>query len=124
MVIQQVRSSSWATPIVPLLKKNAGIRICGDFKVTIKPVLDTNRYPLPTADELFASLSEEKFCKIDLSQAYQQMILENKSQQLLTIKSHKGLHQFTRLPFGVASEPAIFQRTMDIILQVVPGVIC
>ena len=49
------------------------------------------------------------------------MILEDKSQQQVTINMHKGLYQYTRLPFGVASAPAIFQKTMDIILQ---GVIC
>ena len=54
-IIQPVRSSSWATPIVPV-PKNRGIRICGDFKVTIHPVLDVDKYPLPTADQPFASL--------------------------------------------------------------------
>ena len=34
-----VRSRSWATPIVPVPKKNGGIWICDDFKVTINPVL-------------------------------------------------------------------------------------
>ena len=29
-----------------------------------------------------------------------------------------------RLPFGVASTPAIYQKTMDSILRGMPGVIC
>ena len=69
-------------------------------------------------------LGGEKFSKINLLQAYQQMILDDKSQQLVTINTHKELYQYTRLPFGVAAAPAIFQRTMDIILQGVPQVIC
>ena len=40
------------------------------------------------------------------------------------INTHKGLYKYKRLPFGVASAPAIFQRLMDTILQGIPGVIC
>ena len=42
----------------------------------------------------------------------------------MTINTHKGLYEFTKLPFGVSSAPAIFQRAMDIILQGLPHVIC
>ena len=74
-------------------------------------------------DDLFASLSGGKrFTKLDLSHAYQQIKLEEKSQQYVTISTHKGLFRYNRLPFGVASAPSIFQRTMDNLLQGIPGV--
>ena len=31
--------------------------------------------------------------------------------------THKGLYEYNRLPFGVSSAPAIFQRTMENLLQ-------
>ena len=44
-------------------------------------------------------------------------MLDDKSKSLTTINTHKGLYQWTRLPYGVASSPAIFQGIMDKILQ-------
>ena len=41
-----VDRSEWATPIVVVHKKDGGIRICGDFKVSINPVLQSQTYPL------------------------------------------------------------------------------
>ena len=44
------------------------------------------------------------------------------SQKYLVINTHKGMYAYKRLPFGVASAPAVFQRIMDNILQGLPGV--
>ena len=52
------------------------------------------------------------------------MELEDEAKELVTINTHQGLYQFNRLPFGVASAPALFQRTMDTILRGIPHVIC
>ena len=38
-------------------------------------------------------------------------------------KHLEGLYQYTRLPFGIASASAVFQHTMDTILQGVDGYI-
>ena len=63
--------SDWAMPIVPIPKKDRKFRICGDYKVAVNQVLAVEEYSLPTPEELFSTLSEEKiFSKLDLSQAY------------------------------------------------------
>lgn len=50
--------------------------------------------------------------------------MEEKSKAYLTINTHKGLYRYNRLLYGVASAPSIWQRTMDQILQGLPGVHC
>ena len=40
-----------------------------------------------------------------------------------TINTHRGLFRYNRLPFGVASAPAIIQRAMDSLLQGIPHVV-
>ena len=62
------------------------------------------------------------FLKIHLSQAYQQVPLEEGSRQYVVINTQKGLFRYTKLPFGVSSAPGIFQRVMDSLMQGLPGV--
>ncbi|XP_016417301.1 uncharacterized protein K02A2.6-like [Sinocyclocheilus rhinocerous] len=124
-VIVPVNNSEWATPIVPVLKKDGSIRICGDFKVTVNPVLSPDQYPLTLIDDLFAGLAGGKwFSKLYLSQAYLQMKVNKSSKELLTVVTHKGLFRYQRLPFGITSAPSLFQRAMDQVLSGLSGVQC
>nr|XP_055038341.1 uncharacterized protein K02A2.6-like [Misgurnus anguillicaudatus] len=124
-VLRPVHTSEWATPIVPVLKKDGSLRLCGDFKVTINPILTPEQYPLPRIEDLFSNLAGgQQFSKIDLCQAYLQMHVDPNSQKFLTIVTHKGMYQYQRLPFGISSAPALFQRAMDQILSGLTGVQC
>ena len=117
-VLKKVESSDWATPIVPVLKPDGTVRICGDFKLTLNQYLDVPEYPMPTPEELFTKLNAgDKFTKLDLSNAYQQVVLDEESQPYVTIATHLGLYQYTRLPFGIAAAPAIFQQIIDKLLN-------
>eukprot|EP00731_Ephydatia_muelleri_P005994 Em0003g242a len=116
--LQPVEQSEWAAPIVVIKKKDGGIRVCADFKMTINPYLQHKTFPLPTPEEIFATLAGgESFTKIDLARAYKQMEVALASQPLLTITTHMGLFRYQRLPFGVATAPAMWQRAMSIVFQ-------
>lgn len=124
-VIRKVDYSDWATPVVLVVKTGNKVCLCGDFKVTLNPVLVVDQYPLPKPEDLFATLAGGKvFTKLDRTNAYQQLPLEEEPQKLCTINTHHGLYQFTRMPFGVASAPAVFQKLMDNILQGLQRVVC
>ena len=101
-----------------MFKKNGSVRLCGDFKVTLNPVLNIEQYPLPKVEDNFASLAGGKrFSKLDLKDAYLQMVMSDDSKRLFTINTHKGLFRYNRLVFGVASAAALWQRAMDHVLQ-------
>ena len=124
-IITSVSHSNWASPVVPVVKKSGQVRLCGDYKVSINPVLKVDQYPLPRIQDIFASLAGGKrFSKIDLTQAYNQMEVDESCRELLTINTHKDLYQYNRLQFGVASAPAVWQRAMEQVLQGIPFTSC
>ena len=122
-IIERVDFSECAAPIVPMVKRDGTIRICGDYKLTVNQIAFVDAYPLPRVDDLFASLAGgTSFTKLDLAHAYNQLLLDEESRSYVTINTLKGLYRYTRLPFVVAAAPAIFQRTMEAILRDLPHV--
>jgi hypothetical protein len=121
-VLKPVNYSDWAAPIVTVRKPNGTIRLCADFSTGLNNMLKDIHYPLPTVEDIFSTFNGGIiFSKIDLSDAYLQIEVEEKSQNLLTIHTHKGLYQYTRLPFGIKSAPALFQQIMDQVLSGSPN---
>ena len=109
-VIKPITFSEWAVPIVPVLKKDDTVRICGDYKLTVNQASKADNYPLLKIDDLFTSLAGGKtFSKLNLANAYQQIPLDEQSKKIVAINTHKGLFQYNRLPFGVSAAPSIFQ---------------
>ena len=97
-IIKPVQFADWATSIVPVMKNDGkSVQICGDFKLTIIEVSKLDCYPIPRIEDLFAKLTGGKsFSKLDMSQAYQQVILDGDSWPYAVINAHKGLYQYNR----------------------------
>ena len=113
VILTRVEWSEWATPIVPVPKKDGSVRLCGDYKVTVNPELQAKQYPLPRIEDIFANLvAGQKFSKIDLRQAYHQLAMEVDLKKYLTINTHMGLFQYTRLVFGITSAPANLEEVL------------
>ncbi|XP_043242753.1 uncharacterized protein K02A2.6-like isoform X3 [Amphibalanus amphitrite] len=122
-VLEPVGHAAWGAPIVPVLKSDGSVRICGNFKLTANRAIRVDKYPLPRIEDLFASLAGGKvFTKLDLSQAYQQCVVDEDCRDVLTINTHLGPLRYRRLGFGVNSAVALFQREMEKLLNGMPGV--
>ena len=111
---EKVTYSNWATPLVPVVKEDNSMRICGDYKITVNPQLQVAQHPLPRPSDMFAAMGGcTVFAKIDLKQAFQQLEMDENSQHICTLNTPLGLYKPKRLPYGIASSPALWQQTMD-----------
>ena len=64
------------------------------------------------------------FSKLDMSQAYAQLCLDEESKKYVVINTHRELFKNNRLSFGISSTPGIFQLAMENLLKEIPGVFC
>lgn len=123
-IVKKVSHSKWAAPIVIAPKPNNKIRICGDYKIAVNKCLAIDQYPLPKIHEIFHHLAGgEKYSKMDLDRAYNQLELDEDSKEYTTINTHKGLYRYERMPFGIANAPAIFQSFMEQVLNGIEHVV-
>lgn len=92
-------------------KPDGSVRVCGDVKVTVNPQVKVDQYPIPNIDELFSRLNGgELFTKLDFSDAYLQVELDEDTKALTTISTPFGFFRYLRMPFGIANALAIVQH--------------
>ena len=125
-VIARVTSADSAAPIVIVKKKASDeVRVCGDFSVTYNTSASVETYPMPQIEDMHSALRGcTVFSVLDIKQAYHQIPIDPECQGYLTINTHVGLFAFKRLPNGIHSGPAIFQRIMDNLLSDIPKAVC
>lgn len=91
-IMEPVKFSDWAAPLVSVLKPDGTVRLCGDYKVTVNRGSSQEQYPIPKMEDMFMSLAGwERFSKLDMSHAYQQIVLDEDSKKYVTVNMHKGL---------------------------------
>lgn len=84
------------------------------------------QYPMPSIFDFRAKIGPATwFSKLDLKSAFHQIEIDSKDRHKLAF-SIKGRGQFcfARVPFGIASAPAIMQRVVDQVTAALEGVCC
>ena len=95
-------------------KADGDLRICADNKVGVNPKICNDSYPLPRIESAFTNLANmTHFAKIDLTSAYNQIEMEESSREITTMNTPLGLVRWTRLPFGIKTASAQFQRAIE-----------
>ena len=124
-IIERVPESQptpWVSPIVAVPKKDGGVRICVDMRCANEAIKRV-RHPIPTVDDVSFELNgAQYFSKLDLSQAYHQLELEEESRYITTFSTHLGLYRYKRLNYGTNAAAEIFQYTLQAQLQGLKGV--
>lgn len=117
-VITPVEFSEFAAPIVVVKKNDNRIRLCGDYSTGLNENLESNCFPIPTPEQIFAKLSGMKvFSVIDFSDAFLQIEADDESKKMLTITTHCGLFKVNRMQPGIKPAPGMFQELMSKMLS-------
>ena len=113
-IIEPVLFDKCAAPIVSVLKSDCiSIHLCRDFELIVDQASKIDKYPILAIEDSFARLADGRsFTKLDMSQAYQQLILDEESRKYVVINTYRGLFCYKRLLFGVSLAPGIFQRVI------------
>ncbi|CAB3994280.1 Hypothetical predicted protein [Paramuricea clavata] len=91
----------------------AEVRVCIDMR-HMNSMIEREGHVIPNIEELFEDMAgATMFSKVDLTAAFHQLLLDEKSQSLTTFHTHKGLMQYKRLCVGVNSAPEQFQYVIQ-----------
>ena len=125
-IVEPVEQIDWATNLVVVVKLDGkSVRLCGNYKNTINPVMKVPEFPIPRIQDIYDSLSGgEIFSTLDLRQGYYQFPVAEEDQLNATVNTPRGLLKFKRLPYGVASGPPEFGERIIQILSGLSGVFC
>lgn len=114
--------TEWVSSLVIVDKKNGKLRICLDPR-DLNRAIRREHFKLPTCEEIMAQFANAKyFSKLDPSSGFWQLKLDDVSSMLCTFNTPHGRYCFLRLPFGVASAPEVYHKTVHMIYEHMDGV--
>ena len=112
-------TSEYSFPIVLVKKKNGEFRFAIDYR-KLNAVTQPITYPLPRLDDVFDAIGQANatiYTKLDLTSAYFQLGLDDKSKHKTAFITHDNLYQFKRMPYGLNNACQSFQALMTRVLR-------
>jgi hypothetical protein len=108
--------SPWSAPVV-IAYRNGKPRFCIDYR-KLNVVTITDKFPIPQQSEILSSLSgAQVLSSLDALSGFTQLEMAAEDVEKTAFRTHRGLAQFKRMPFGLRNGPSIFQRVMQGILS-------
>ena len=113
--------SPWASPVVPIRKKDGSIRLCIDYR-KLNEVTVPDKFPMPNlTDSIFGLNGTKFFTRFDLVRGYYQLPIDKESREYTAFCTPRNHWQFKRLSFGLRNAPAAFQREIQAVLRSFPS---
>jgi len=114
-------SSPWMCPVVIAPKPNGKLRLTCDFRPINRHTLP-DTYPLPTVEDMLASMAGSKlWSQIDAVTGFWQVPVHPDDIPKCGFTTPFGNYEWVRMPMGMVSSPATFQRLMDQMLDGIEG---
>ena len=99
-VLERSESDCAAVPVC-VGKPDGSLRLCVDYR-KLNTITVPDRFPLPLIQDLIQSTAGSRyFILIDLRAGFWQIPLEKSSRKWTAFRTHKGLYQWTVMPFGL-----------------------
>ena len=115
--------SPWSAPVV-IAYRNGKPRFCVDYR-KLNAATIPDEFPIPRQSDILASLSgAQVLSSLDALSGFTQLELAEEDIEKTAFRTHRGLFQFKRLPFGLRNGPSIFQRVMQSILAPYLWIFC
>jgi hypothetical protein len=107
--------SPWAAPVF-IVYRNGKPRMVIDLRKLNEMVIP-DEFPLPRQDDILQALSGSQWLTtLDALSGFTQLTMSDSSAEKLAFRTHRGLWQFRRMPFGYRNGPSVFQRVMHNVL--------
>ena len=122
-VIRRCPDAQYVSDIV-LVRQKEKIRMCIDFAM-LNQYLSDLFHPLPLINDILLKLKGKKYLgRFDLRSGYHQFPLHEDCRKFTAFRTHDGIYEFCRIPFGLKMAPSYFQYVMECILGDAIGVCC
>ena len=100
----------YCSPVIMVRKADQTWRLCIDFRC-LNNITIFDAEPMPTGEESLGNfVGDCFFSEIDMVKGYFQILLNESCKIYTAFATHRGLMQFTRLPFGLKTVYATFIR--------------
>lgn len=107
--------SPWAAPIF-IVYRNKKPRMVIDLRRLNDQVIP-DEFPIPKQEDILQALTGSQWLTtLDALAGFTQLTMSDSAAEKLAFRTHRGLWQFRRMPFGYRNGPSLFQQIMQNVL--------
>jgi hypothetical protein len=106
--IIQPSTSSFASPVLLVKKKDGSYRFCVDFR-QLNALTTKSKFPMLVFDQLMDELAHSSwFSKLDLRAGFHQILMQPGESFKTVFQTHLGQYEFNVMAFGLTGAPWTF----------------